>query len=515
MATPTPTHPPVACEDPPDLQLWRERLFHVTEQFVLSEEEWNTYWPHIDNVWSHRSTQVSKNGPIKTHYYDCRLKGRPPGAAPSLSNPNRKKRRRVARERDLCDMKIKVTEAVDGVSGLSMGVSMGSLSTAAGSMAAVSTGVGLSMEAASSMGGSSSMANASSMATAPSTSGSSIGASMATASSLSTALMATAPQMPTPTAQSHLQQPREWGPSCDNGQPQVDDTGSGGMHRHTLAYSDSIKKCSVHRELLKKSKELKSQQQQKTYHKKATGQAAQTVKKHSREHELKLFGSCFCPFVQRVWIALEFKEMDYQYIEIDPYAKPKELTDINPHGLVPALMHGEWGCYESTVLLDYLEDLGEGASLFPQDPRERAHTRLWADHANRNIVPGFYRLLQAQDAAKQAEYAGELTAEIVKLVDASHPQGPFFLGSTMSYVDVSVAPWFLRISRVLHNYRGWPLPDKNSRLGKWIDALETSEAVKNTTSDNVLYIDSYERYAENRPDISQVANAVNAGRGLP
>jgi hypothetical protein len=65
----------------------------------------------------------------------------------------------------------------------------------------------------------------------------------------------------------------------------------------------------------------------------------------------------------------------------------------------------------------------------------------------------------------------------------------------MSYVDVSVAPWFLRISRVLHHYRGWPLPDKNSRLGKWIDALETSEAVKNTTSDDVLYIDSYERYA--------------------
>jgi glutathione S-transferase len=28
--------------------------------------------------------------------------------------------------------------------------------------------------------------------------------------------------------------------------------------------------------------------------------------------------------------------------QIDPYAKPKELTDINPRGLVPALMHGEY-----------------------------------------------------------------------------------------------------------------------------------------------------------------------------
>lgn len=32
---------------------------------------------------------------------------------------------------------------------------------------------------------------------------------------------------------------------------------------------------------------------QKTYHKKATGAALSTIKRHSKEHELKLFGSCF------------------------------------------------------------------------------------------------------------------------------------------------------------------------------------------------------------------------------
>lgn len=84
-------------------------------------------------------------------------------------------------------------------------------------------------------------------------------------------------------------------------------------------------------------------EQQKTYHKKATGQALQTVKDHSKECDLKLFGGCFwfallastmfegpleqgcllrrvcsnSPFVQRVWIALELKGMDYQYIEVN------------------------------------------------------------------------------------------------------------------------------------------------------------------------------------------------------
>ena len=36
-----------------------------------------------------------------------------------------------------------------------------------------------------------------------------------------------------------------------------------------------------------------NEQPQKTYHKKATGNALATVKKHSKDNVLKLFGSCF------------------------------------------------------------------------------------------------------------------------------------------------------------------------------------------------------------------------------
>lgn len=47
-----------------------------------------------------------------SHYWDCRLKGRPPGTKKS-TDPDKKKRKRVARERDLCDVKIKITEYFD------------------------------------------------------------------------------------------------------------------------------------------------------------------------------------------------------------------------------------------------------------------------------------------------------------------------------------------------------------------------------------------------------------------
>jgi hypothetical protein len=64
-------------------------------------------------VYSHRSTQRYKRKPFVSHYWDCRLKGRPPGT-PKSDDPNKKKRKRTARERDLCDVKIKITEYFPG-----------------------------------------------------------------------------------------------------------------------------------------------------------------------------------------------------------------------------------------------------------------------------------------------------------------------------------------------------------------------------------------------------------------
>lgn len=75
-----------------------------------------TYFPHVDNIYSHRSTQRYKRKRFLSHYWDCRLKGRPPGT-PKTHDPDKKKRRRTARQRDLCDVKIKITEYFPGAEG--------------------------------------------------------------------------------------------------------------------------------------------------------------------------------------------------------------------------------------------------------------------------------------------------------------------------------------------------------------------------------------------------------------
>lgn len=65
----------------------------------------------------------------------------------------------------------------------------------------------------------------------------------------------------------------------------------------------------------------------------------------------------------------------------------------------------------------------------------------------------------------------------------------------MSLVDVQIAPWIIRLGRVLTPYRGWPDPEPGSRWAAWVDAIEADEHVKATTSSDELYLDSYKRYA--------------------
>ena len=76
---------------------------------MILSARFQTYFPHIDNVYSHRSTQRHKRHSFVSHYWDCRLIGRPSGT-PKSEDPSKKKRKRVARERNLCDVKIKIVE---------------------------------------------------------------------------------------------------------------------------------------------------------------------------------------------------------------------------------------------------------------------------------------------------------------------------------------------------------------------------------------------------------------------
>ncbi|KAL7956291.1 hypothetical protein V8C34DRAFT_315734 [Trichoderma compactum] len=429
--------------DPPDLQAWRERLFQVDHLIILTHEQFETYFPHIDNVYSHRSTQRYKRKPFISHYWDCRMKGRPPGT-PKSDDPNKKKRKRSARERDLCDVKIKITEYFPD----------------AGAEAALDRDVAAAIAAG------------------------------------------TAAHSVVNAGQRFWTIQRVNG---NGGNGKAD--GVAGPHRHTLERSDEIKKSSVQRFVTTRDKEGKKVQ--RTPQGKAIGAARETARMHSKNADLRLYAATFCPFSQRVWIALEAKGQAYQYIETDPFKRPAPtpLLEANPRGRVPAIRQGDWACSESAVILEYLEDIYPDIPLFPSDPRLRANCRLWIHHINTRLVPTFFSLLQPPTSSQRplntintpttpssstssvALFQSHMTA----LVLAADEQGPYFLGPSLSLVDIHFAPFALRLSRILHRrYPSALLADATSgmRWHRWLNALEMDPHIRATRSTDEFYLET-------------------------
>ncbi|KAI3554750.1 glutathione S-transferase domain-containing protein [Colletotrichum abscissum] len=430
--------------DPPNLDEWRQKLFDADGLIILTHEQFETYFPHVDNVYSHRSTQNYKKKPFISHYWDCRLKGRPPGTKKS-DDPTKKRRNRISRKLNLCDVKIKITEYFPGAT-----------------LHDVDDGTYVPLNGGQALNGAHTVLappGERELRVAP----------------------ATPNNLPAPGQ-------KFWTIQRVNGHISV--SGIPGPHQHTLAKSDEVKKNSIQRYLAKH----KTDAAKNDGPRKATGRAHWTIKKHEKESDLKLYSACYCPFSQSVWIALEAKGLAYQYCEEDPYkvAASQPLLEANPRGTVPAIRQGDWACADSGVILEYLEDMDSTIPLFPSDVKLRANCRQWIGHINTRLAPAFYRLLRSPDPTLRPQYIERLQNAIKDLVLAADEEGPFFLGNTMSLVDVHFAPFAVRLSRVLQPMCGWPAPAPGLRWAKWLDALESNVHVQATTSGKAVYAETVE-----------------------
>ena len=84
-----------------------------------------------------------------------------------------------------------------------------------------------------------------------------------------------------------------------------------------------------------------------------------------------------------------------------------------------------------------------------------------------------------------------LKAAITELVHAADEEGPFFLGSSLTLVDVHLAPLALRLARggsegVEDDWK--PVP--TARWTRWLDALEGDASIAATVSSAELYIET-------------------------
>jgi glutathione S-transferase len=197
----------------------------------------------------------------------------------------------------------------------------------------------------------------------------------------------------------------------------------------------------------------------------------------------------WCPFCERVWFALEEKEIPFETEFIDLSNKPKWYTDLVPTTLVPAAKIEGTLVYESKDILLALEERF-GETLLPENPDEKAVAKQWVEDAETN---GFrdtaYKFLRRppENADELANLQAEFEAKLDGIEETlgKYP-GPYFL-STFSLVDIMHSPHLDRLAANLPVYRGYHIKGnpRFPRINAWFAALNQRPAYKRVKSDNI------------------------------
>jgi len=92
----------------------------------------------------------------------------------------------------------------------------------------------------------------------------------------------------------------------------------------------------------------------------------------------------------KVRLILAEKGLDFQSRNIDLRKGEQFAADylrLNPNAVVPTLVNNDEIIFESSIIMQYLEDLAPERSLIPKTPLNRAKMRLWLKRIDDPIHP--------------------------------------------------------------------------------------------------------------------------------
>lgn len=189
---------------------------------------------------------------------------------------------------------------------------------------------------------------------------------------------------------------------------------------------------------------------------------------------LRLISHKLCPFVQRARIVLAERDIPHELKFIDLANRPDWFHEISPAGKVPVLCVAGKPLFESTAIIEFLNDIS-GGTLHPEDPYERARNRAWVELASATqMTIGALRAAQDEDAFEM--HVATLRRRF-KSLEQELDKGPFFNGELFALVDAAFAPVFRYLGVVDHGDT-LGLFDGLARVNRWRDALAAQPSVK-------------------------------------
>jgi len=103
---------------------------------------------------------------------------------------------------------------------------------------------------------------------------------------------------------------------------------------------------------------------------------------------IKVHGVHGSPYVRKVFIALDIKDVPYEIVRQMPFSEDAEYLKINPLGKIPSLVDGDLTLCDSKVICQYLDDAYPEPRLYPTRPNDWAMA-LWYEDRRVVVCPNW------------------------------------------------------------------------------------------------------------------------------
>ena len=220
---------------------------------------------------------------------------------------------------------------------------------------------------------------------------------------------------------------------------------------------------------------------------------------------LKLYEHPLSAYAMKVKIALNEKGLDYETAIPDGMSTGKaggEFVDANPRAEVPTLVDGDFQVFDSTVILEYLEEKWPQPPLLPGTPAERARVRMIEDVMDTQYEQnnwGTFEVLRYRRAGgelgdKLVAYGKRNIEQLQAWLDRQLGNRPWFNGDAFGWGDLSVIPYLNRSAG--YGY----LAPKGSKLLAWFERVNQRDSVAKVKS-------QMQAVLEKMPDLGAMLNS--------
>ncbi len=203
---------------------------------------------------------------------------------------------------------------------------------------------------------------------------------------------------------------------------------------------------------------------------------------------LTLFDHPLSPYAQKVKIAMREKGLAFQTVApggLGAGGAAGDFVAANPRAEVPALVDGEAAIFDSTIILEYLEDAYPEPPLLPTGAADRARVRMIEEVMDTHFEAinwglseiRWFRRAEGDLAQALLAKAGEQTQGFFAWLEGQLGERPWFNGDGFGWGDLAVVPYLN--GSVGH---GNP-PGKGSKLSDWLARANARPSVKATNDE--------------------------------